>query len=48
MAKSPFSKGGFSGIFNVLDQNPPSPPFIKGGEEIVELALRPSREGNTD
>jgi hypothetical protein len=48
MAKSPFSKEGFRWMFNVLDQNPPCPRFIRGGEEIVELALLPSREGKTD
>gem|GEM_PF-3769028 len=28
-SKSPFSKGGFRGIFQV--SNPPFPPFSKGG-----------------
>ena len=36
-SKSPFYKGGFRGIFNRLSQNPPQPPFTKGGEQITKL-----------
>ncbi len=30
-SKSPFSKGGFRGIFNRLTYTPPNPPLEKGG-----------------
>ena len=41
-SKSPFSKGGFRGISKWLEQNPPWPPFKKGGDSICSrTALTP-------
>src|SRR3990172_9362904 len=41
-AKSPFEKGGNREIcFGTPWENPPSPPFTKGGNTIYGYALRP-------
>ncbi len=45
-SKSPFFKGGFRGIFSALDQNPPCPPFRKGGEFAVKLTPMGFRRGD--
>ena len=41
--KSPFMKGGFRGISNILDQNPPCPPLRKGGIRLYAALLRKGR-----
>jgi len=34
--KSPFHKGGFRGILNAFPENPPLPPFKKGGRFMLK------------
>ncbi len=39
-SKSPFSKGGFRGIFNRLSEIPPNPPLRKGGIKLPPMLTK--------
>ena len=37
--KSPFLKGGFRGILKAIPENPPRPPFSKGGRFMLKSTV---------